>query len=92
MSPEQALGVLGKIKACTYDKQDLQQRRLGLVADQVQDAIQQLGVDNVVSERWHNDDNYKTLDYAKLISLLIPANNELHQQIKDLNIKYGTTR
>ena len=62
VSPEQALGVIGKIKAYTYGREDLQQRRLGLIADQVQYAIQELGIDNVVSERWHNDDNYKTLD------------------------------
>ena len=49
VSPEQALGVLGKNKACTYDREDLQQRRLGLIVDQVQDAIQELDIGNVVS-------------------------------------------
>ena len=90
MSPEQALNVLGKIEAYTYDREDLQQRRLGLIADQVQDAIQELGIDNVVSTKWHDDDNYTTLDYSRLCSLLIPAINELHQQIKALKSKYGT--
>ena len=90
MTTEQALNVLGKIEAYTYGREDLQQRRLGLIADQVQDAIQELGIENAVSTKWHNDDNYKTLDYSRLCSLLIPAINELHQQIKALKSKDGT--
>ena len=90
VSPEQALNVLGKIEAYTYGREDLKQRRLGLIADQVQDTIQELGIDNVVSSKWHSDDIYKTLDYSRLVSLLIPAINELHRQIKALNSKYGT--
>ena len=90
MSPEHSLDVLGKIEAYTYDREDLKQRRLGLIANQVQDAVHELGIDNVVPERWHNDDIYKTLDYSRLVSLLIPAVNELYQQIKALKSKYGT--
>ena len=90
LSPEQALGVLGKIEAYTYDKEDLKQRRLGLIANEVQDAVQELGIDNVVSERWHSDDIYKTLDYSRLVSLLIPAVKELYQHIKALKSKDGT--
>ena len=64
--------MIGKIEAYTYDREDLQQRRLGLIADQVQDAIQELGIDNVVSSKWHSDDIYKTLDDYRSVSLLIP--------------------
>ena len=33
VSGAQALGVLGQIQACTYERKDLQERRLGLIAD-----------------------------------------------------------
>ena len=83
--------MLGTIKAYTYDKEDLQQHRLGLIADQVQEAIQELGIDNVVSEKWHREDNYTMLDYGRHCVLCIATIQELHQQLKDLKSKDGTT-
>ena len=38
MSGAQALGVLSQIQGCTYERPDLQQRRLGLIADEVEEA------------------------------------------------------
>ena len=87
VSGAQALGVLSQIQACTYERPDLQQRRLGLIADEVEDAIDQLAVDNVVGSKWHGGETYKTLDYSRLVSLLIPAINELNKQVKDLQSK-----
>ena len=63
---------------------DIAERRLGLIADQVGSAIEQLTIDNVVSSKWHEDGQYKTLDYSRLVSLLIPAVNTLSQQVQDL--------
>ena len=45
VSGAQALSVLSSIQGCTYERPDLQQRRLGLIADEVEDAIGQLAVD-----------------------------------------------
>ena len=53
VSGAQALSVLSSIEACTYERTDLRQRRLGLIADEVEDAIDQLAVDNVVGSKWH---------------------------------------
>ena len=53
VSGAQALSVLSSIQGCTYERPDLQQRRLGLIADEVEDAIDQLAVDNVVGSKWH---------------------------------------
>ena len=84
MSGAQALSVLSNIQGCTYERPDLQERRLGLIADEVEDAIDQLAIDNVIGSKWHGDDHYKTLDYSRWVSLLIPAVNRLSQQVKDL--------
>ena len=93
VSGDQALSVLNQIQAYTYDREDLDQRRLGLFAQNVEEAIGQIAVDNVVSSKWHQDDHYKTLDYSRLVSLLIPAVNRLRQQVKDLEprINNGAT-
>ena len=39
MSGTQALGVLSQIQCCTYERPDLRERRLGLIADEVEEAI-----------------------------------------------------
>ena len=84
ISGEQALDVLSRIEGCTYEREDLGQRRVGLIADEVEEAIQELAIDNVVSSKWHNNDQYKTLEYDRLVCLLIPAVNKLSQRVKDL--------
>ena len=63
------------------------ERRLGSIADEVESAVDQLAIDNVVSSKWHNDDHYKTLDYSRLVSLLIPAVNTLAKRVEDLESK-----
>ena len=70
-----------------YEREDLDQRRLGLIADEVGQVIGELAIDNVVGSKWHNDDEYKTLDYARLVALLIPAVNTLSARVKDLETK-----
>ena len=83
VSGDQALSILSQIQGCTYEREDLDQRRLGLIAHRVEEACSELAMDNVVSSKWHNDDQYKALDYSRLVSLLIPALNTL---AKELNI------
>ena len=87
ISGEQALDVLSQIKGCTYEREDLGQRRVGLIADEVELAIQELAIDNVVSSKWHLDDEYKTLDYGRLVALLIPAVNNLRKRVKELEAR-----
>ena len=87
VSGAQALSVLSQIEGCTYERTDLQQRRLGLIADEVEEAIDQLAIDNAVGSKWHAGDDYKTLDYSRLVALLIPSVNQLSQQVKDLQSK-----
>ena len=77
LSGQQAENILKQITAYTYEREDIGERRLGLIADEVQTAIEQLGIDNVVQSKWHKDDQYKTLDYSRRVSLLIPAINTL---------------
>ena len=82
ISGQQAQNVLNQIKSYTYDRDELDQRRVGLIADEVGSAIGQLAIDNVIGSKWHNDDQYKTLDYSRLVSLLIPAVNTLAKRVE----------
>ena len=87
----QALDVLSRIQGCTYEREDLGQRRVGLIADEVETAIEVLACDNIVSSKFYNDDQYKTLDYGRLVALLIPAVTHLSKQVKDLESKSNGT-
>ena len=78
---------MSRIEGCTYEREDLDQRRMGLIVDEVELAIQELAIDNVVSSKWHLDDEYKTLDYSRLVALLIPAVNSLRQRVKELEAR-----
>ena len=91
MSGAQALSVLSQIQAFTYDRPDLQERRLGLIADEVEEAIEQLAIDNVTGARWHEGQSYKTLDYSRLVPLLVSGMNTLSAKIKDLESKVNGT-
>ena len=84
---QHAQHALRQIKSYTYEREDIGERRFGLIADEVESAIDQLAIDNVISSKWHKDDQYKTLDYSRLVSLLIPAINTLPKRVADLESK-----
>ena len=73
VSCTQALDILSQIQGCTYEREDLQQRRLGLIADEVEEGIHQLAIDNVIGSKWHEGEDYKTLDYSRLVALFNPS-------------------
>ena len=84
VSGVQTLCVLNQIQGCTFERADLDQRRLGLIDDEVEEACTGLGIYNVTSTKWHKDDQYKPLDYSRLVSLLIPAVHALAQRVEYL--------
>ena len=87
VSGQQAQSVLSQIEAYTYERDDIGERRLGLIVDEVESAVNQLAIDNVVSSKWHNGDHYKTLDYSRLVSLLMPAVYTIAKRVEDLESK-----
>ena len=91
----QVLSVLSQIQGCTYEHPDLQQRRLGLIANEVEDAIDLLATDNVMGSKWHDGEQYETLDDSRVVALLIPAipaANSLSARVNDLDsIVNGTS-
>ena len=91
VTSEQCLNTLRNIKPQTYDRGDLgNERRLGLIADEIEEALEKAGieVDNVIGQRhWQVDgesDVYKTLQYERLVPLLIGAVNSLSARVQDL--------
>ena len=66
-------------------REDLQQeRRLGLIAQEVEEALGELAIDNVTGTKWHLGEGRNTPQYDRLVPLLVNAANRLSQQVKDL--------
>ena len=64
---------------------------MGLIADEVEEAIDQLAIDNVIGSKWHEGESYKTLGYSRLVALLTPTVNHLSAQVKILEAKVNGT-
>ena len=86
VSGTQALNVLSNISCQTYDA--FEQRRLGLIAQEVEQALEPLKIDNVVGSKLVSHqgqiDEYATLQYERLVPLLISAVNQLSTELAEL--------
>ena len=85
----QSLNMLGNIQAMTYTRTDTGERRLGHIADQVESALSELEVSNVTGATNYAPGElpygvYKTLDYARLVPLLISSINTLAARVQEL--------
>ena len=89
VSGAQSLATLNKIPTVTYTRTDTSERRLGHIADVVEDAVEGLGVSNIAGETCYAPGDlpygvYKTLDYARLVPLLVSSINSLAARVKEL--------
>ena len=92
VSGQQSLDILSNIKTLTYTRTDNGERRLGHVADQVEEAVSELKVSNVTgtTNASLGDEpytEYKTLDYARIVPLLVSGINTLSARVRELEAK-----
>ena len=60
---------------------------MGLLAHEVEDAIDHLAIGNASGSKWHEGAAYKTLDHSRLVAVLIHVVNQLSPQVKELQSK-----
>ena len=92
VSGTQYLDILSNIKTMTYTRTDSGEKRLGHIADDVETAIAELGISNVTgSTNTAPGDlpygEFKTLDYSRLVPLLISDVNTLNARVTELEAK-----
>ena len=63
---------------------------MGFIADDVHAALANSGWSNIVGSKSVNDVDYLTLDYSRLVSVLLPAVSELTKQINELKSQLHT--
>ena len=71
-----ALGMVGKLRGVTYKWISNEQEDIGVIAQEVEEVIPE-----VIKE---TEDGIKTVDYARLVSVLINAVNELKAEVDEL--------
>ena len=89
MTGQQSLGILSKIETLTYTRTDTGEKRLGHIADQVEEAVAELGVSNVTGSTnaalgTEAYGSYKTLQYDRIVPLLVSAVNNLAARVQEL--------
>ena len=92
VSGPQALRILSGITCQTYDA--FGERRLGLIADEVKESIRELAIGSVVGSKTVTHEGspgeYLTLQYERLVPLLVNNINQLSRRIAE--IKSGKKR
>ena len=87
------------IERYTYDRADMNQRRMGCIADEVQEVMtsELPEVENVIGSTMHKPGDmeyqeYLTLDYSRLVAPLCAAVCELKKQVEELKNQVATKR
>ena len=81
----------------TYTRTDTGERRLGHIADQVESALSELGVSNVTGATNYAPGDlpygeYLTLNYDRLVPLLVSSINTLAASVQELKAQAQTKR
>ena len=76
----EALGIVGKLRGVTYKWLSNGQEDIGVIAQEVQEVVPEVVKETV--------DGLKTVDYGRLVSVLINAVNELNEKL-DKHIEGG---
>ena len=71
-----ALGIVGKLRGVNYKWLSNGQSDIGVIAQEVEEVIPE-----IVKE---TEDGTKTVDYSRIVSVLINAVNELKQEVDEL--------
>ena len=94
MSGQKALDICSSIQCYTYDREDLNQRRLGCIADEVKAtmASELPEIENVTGSTMAKPGDmdyqeYLTLDYSHLVAPLCASVGQLRREINELRQK-----
>tara|TARA_R100000773_G_scaffold11358_1_gene10492 strand:- start:1373 stop:4903 length:3531 start_codon:yes stop_codon:yes gene_type:complete len=78
-----ALSTVGKLRGVTYKWKENNKSSIGVIAQEVEQIIPE-----VVHTSEHNGKEVKSVDYGKLVGVLIEAIKELKAEVEELNTFY----
>ena len=96
---QQALDICSNIKCYTYDRADLNQRRIGCIADEVKETMtsvlpqfENLTGSTMASPGDMDYQEFLTLDYSRLTAPLCAAITELRKEVAELKQLQSTRK
>ena len=86
----QCLDMIGQMRATLYERPELQETRLGLISEEVQEALAPLDIDNVCVPKMatigEEEGEYLALQYERIVPILIGAVNSLAARVQELEM------
>ena len=78
-----ALGIVGKLRGVSFDWKESGERSIGVIAQEVEKVLPELVLTSQVLDPT-GESEVKSVDYGKIVGVLINAINELKEEVEEL--------
>ena len=78
-----ALGIVGKLRGVSFDWKESGKRSIGVIAQEVEEVLPELVLTQQVLDPT-GEKEVKSVDYGKIVGVLINAINELKEEVEEL--------
>ena len=80
-----ALSIVGKLRGVSFDWKESGKHSIGLIAQEVEEVLPELVLDATATDpQTREETTVKTVDYGKIVGVLINAINELKEEVEEL--------
>ena len=81
----EALSIVGKLRGVSFDWKETGERSIGVIAQEVEEVLPELVLTNQdVNPVTQEIEEIKSVDYGKIVGVLINAINELKEEVEEL--------
>ena len=80
-----ALGIVGKLRGVSFDWKESGKHSIGVIAQEVEKVLPEIVLDSTATDpETKEETTVKTVDYGKIVGVLINAINELKAEVDEL--------
>ena len=80
-----ALGIVGKLRGVSFDWKESGKHSIGVIAQEVEKVLPEVVLESTATDpQTREETTVKTVDYGKIVGVLINAINELKEEVEEL--------
>ena len=80
-----ALGIVGKLRGVSFDWKESGKHSIGVIAQEVEKVLPEVVLESTATDpQTKEETTVKTVDYGKIVGVLINAINELKEEVEEL--------
>ena len=80
-----ALGIVGKLRGVSFDWKESGKHSIGVIAQEVEKVLPEVVLESTATDpETREETTVKTVDYGKIVGVLINAINELKEEVEEL--------